>query len=98
MSLIKHKYLIIDIEESKIIDTNNGKVMSIDFLNMVYKDFSNRRDFQPIKFNSNNELFFWYKETNQPSWWFSSRELYSSDVTESIKILIENKIEKDLLS
>lgn len=35
MSLIKHKYLIIDIEESKIIDTNNGKVMSIDFKSEV---------------------------------------------------------------
>lgn len=97
-SLIKVNKFIIDLEESKIISTLNGKLMHMNFNNMTYQDFDSKKLLQPFMLDSSGELLFWYKRTNMPARWYKTNELYASEAVEAIRVLTQNKIESELLS
>jgi hypothetical protein len=90
--------MIIDVEESKIISTLTGRLMHMNFNDMTYQDFDNKRLTQPFMIDSSGQLLFWYKRVNMPAKWYKINDLYTPDIIEAIKILTQNKIESELLS
>jgi hypothetical protein len=85
---------IVDVEDGNIVDTMNGKVMRIDFVNMTVKSFGTRIRLTPIRFNGEKELSVWDTARNK---WIPLKHGLSADIAKAISKLIETKIEKELL-
>lgn len=86
----KVKQIVVDVEDGTLFDPLVGS-MRLDFANMTMKPFNTRSRLVPIRFQ-NQELMFW-----QINRWIPFNRTFSPQIIEATKLLIEMKIEKELL-